>query len=758
MLQDGPQMLQNSNTRAIIDDTQYIEAEQQGFAEILDWAIGLLRRQYLVILVVASLGIGAGFIYLRIATPTYTAQASLVVDLHRSPIVQQEGIFNNDPIEIESQIQIIKSDSVASAVIQKLQLMNDPELRPAGGTISHLIALLHGPTAKSPSDPIGATLAQFENHLSVEQAGGRVITIKYTSTDPDRAAQIANATANGYITDQLDAKYEANRIASGWLQERQRQLGEQADAAQRAVESFKKQNDIVTNDGKPINDQQVNELNSRLIAARAQTSDILARLSHLQAVIRLGPSNPTVNGAISEVNSPITTTLRQQYLELARRENEWSTRYGHDHLAVVNLRNRMQEIHQSIFEELQRAADTAKNDYEVSKQRQEDIQKQLENTVAQSRTANQVLAPLRGLEATAATYRDLYKSFLQQYTGATQPAAFPITEARLISPASPLLLTVKPKPLLILVLSVIGGIGLGFGLAILRDVMDRVFRTARQLEGALKVPCIAVVPLLKGNTKQSAHKIISSGSENTQKALAPGSDVFWTVVNSPLSSFSEAIRSIKLAVDLNMGAGSCKVIGFTSTIPNEGKSTLAAALSQLIAQAHGRVLLVDCDLRNPTLSGILAPRATVGIVDVLSGRSSVAEAILREPKTNMAFLPTGKKIPRFLTSDILSGEPMSKLFEALRQNYDYIVVDLPPLAPIVDVRASTHLIDSAVLAVAWGQTKIGVVEQALRSAPRVYDRLIGTVLNKTDMDFIRRYDSSGRYDYNKHYARYGYTE
>ena len=122
-----------------------------------------------------------------------------------------------------------------------------------------------------------------------------------------------------------------------------------------------------------------------LLQLAAQTSDILARLNHLQAVIRLGPSNPNINGAISDINSPIMMTLRQQYLELARRESEWSARYGHDHLAVVNLRNRMQEIRQSIFDELQRAAETAKNDYEFAKQRQEDIKKQLENTVAQSR-------------------------------------------------------------------------------------------------------------------------------------------------------------------------------------------------------------------------------------------------------------------------------------------------------------------------------------------------------------------------------------
>ena len=179
---------------------------------------------------------------------------------------------------------------------------------------------------------------------------------------------MANAIANAYIADQLEAKYQANRIATNWLQERQLQLREQVDVAQRAVELFKKQNNIITADGR-----------SHWITRRSPTSTadllpralkhlmLLARLNRLQTIVRLGPSDPNVDGAISEINSPIATTLRQQYLELARRESEWSARYGKDHLAVVNLRNRMQEIRTSLFDELRQAAETAKNDYEIAK-------------------------------------------------------------------------------------------------------------------------------------------------------------------------------------------------------------------------------------------------------------------------------------------------------------------------------------------------------------------------------------------------------
>ena len=475
-------------------------------------------------------------------------------------------------------------------------------------------------------------------------------------------------------------------------------------------------------------------------------------------MVRLGPSDTFIDGAISEVNSPLATTLRQQYLELARRESEWSGRYGKDHLAVVNLRNRMLEIRNSLFDELRQAAATAKNDYEIAKLREEEIEKQLANTVAQTRSTSQTQITLAGLEGAATGYRKLYDSFLQQYMGSTQQATFPITEARVISSASPPLKKSKPKTVLVLALSLMGGLALGIGLGVLRDLMDRVFRTTKQLETELQVPCVALVPRVKnGEVSQPWYQVIAD-RYNGHNVTFDDAKVFRTVVDSPLSSFAEAIRSIKLTIDLHMDARPCKVVGFTSTLPNEGKSTIAAALAHLIGQVGGRVLLVDCDLRNPTLTRILARGAAFGIFDVVSKRTSVAEAILKDPKSNLAFLPAGKRIPLFLTSEVLAGELISKLFEVLRQNYDYILVDLPPLAPIIDVRASTHFVDAFLLTVEWGRTKIDMVEQSLKQAPNIYDSLIGTVLNKTDMEAIRRYDTSGRYDRNSHYSRYGYTD
>jgi polysaccharide biosynthesis transport protein len=750
-------MLQRNKTRAPAYDydDRLDAAENSGLNELAEFAIGFARRQYQIILLALVLASGVGFIYLRTTPAVYTAQASIIIDPPRSTFVQQQGLLN-DPIQVESQIEIIRSKAVASAVVKELNLTNDSEFMGSdgGGLLQTLSRRILG-TAESKLDPLERVTAAFLRQLKVDRVEGSwVIQIGFTSRTPERAAQIANATANAYILDQLDAKYQANRTATSWLQERIQQLGVQATAAQRAVEEFKGKNNIVSADGKLLDDQQVGELNSRLVAARGQTADLSARLSRLKTILSAGSADANLEAVTGVETSPIFTGLRQQYLELARRESDWSARFGRDHLAVVNLRTRMQEIRTSMLEELRRYAEATKNDYELAQGRQEEMEKQLTNAVSRSRTTGQAQVTLRELESSATGYRNLYDSFLQRYMGSAQQETFPITEARVISPASPPLNKSKPKSMVVLALSIVGGLGLGLGLGMLREILDHVFRTGARLEEVLQTSCIALVPLLRAQTPSLREKLLNRRYGNHDHNLA-----FETVINEPLSRFSEAIRSVKLAIDLHLATKASKVFGFTSALPNEGKSSVSVAFARLVAQVGKRVILVDCDLRNPSLSRALAPKATIGILDVISGNSLAKEAILKDSKTNMDFLPVVKKTSLFHTSEILASDAMKKLFDELSVYYDYVVVDLSPLAPVVDVRATTHLLDAYVLVVEWGRTNIDVVKKALSGAPGVYDALLGAVLNKTDMALIERYDGYGSgFYHNGYYGRYGYTE
>jgi succinoglycan biosynthesis transport protein ExoP len=182
------------------------------------------------------------------------------------------------------------------------------------------------------------------------------------------------------------------------------------------------------------------------------------------------------------------------------------------------------------------------------------------------------------------------------------------------------------------------------------------------------------------------------------------------------------------------------------------------ALALSIANGGGRVILVDCDLRNPDLSRKLAADAEVGLLDVLAGKVAIEDAIYVDPSTRLAFLPAMVRGRIAHSTEVLASEAMKGLFERLRGSYDYIIVDLSPLAPVVDVRAMTHLVDSFIFVVEWGRTKIEVAEHALSAARGVHDNLLGVVLNKADIGRLSRYESYRGNYYSRYYSRYGYTD
>ena len=839
-------MLQNNKTQSDINREPPAPEIVSG-EETLRFLVSFVRRQFPVIAFLTLLVIALAVIYLITARSSFTAQAQMMIDAHKLQVFQQQSILGDVPIDtaqVESQIEVLKSENVASAVIKNLHLTENPEfVGSGGGLMGTLFSFVFSPfgsdqdQASSEFELNRRAIEAFQDRLNVKRIGlSYVIQIGFRSYDPEHAAQIANALADAYIVDQLEAKYQATRRASVWLQDRIKELRDQVSIAERAVVEFKIKNNIVSTGSadKPLlGQQQVAELSSQLVIARAQTAEARARLDRIGTVLKADLPNATFGATVADtLKNEVVSKLRSQYLELAAREADWSAKYGRDHIAVVNLRNQMREIRNSIFDELKRLGETYKSDYEIAKQREDGVQKELAQSVSQSQETDAASVSLRELQSTAQTYKSLYDNFLQRYMESVQQQSFPITEARLISSASRPLQKSHPKTLLVLAIASFGGMILGFGLGMLRDLSDRVFRTTEQIESLLKIDCIGLVPLLVGDEAGEAskakvdpsnpetiargqnesptiansllsrlteaigsyalvsdlHGTIKSAKGKTNAFVSSLSDkanpaaglsqsperasnssgprtivrddsAHWAVVNAPFSRFAEAMRSIKLAVDLNDVVKANRVIGFTSSLPNEGKSTVAVAVAQLMSQVGKRTIVVDCDLRNPSLSRALAPSANSGLLEVITGKASLEEVIWTEPSLNLSFLPVVTKSRLAHSNEILYSAPMKKLFEQLRESYDYVIVDFPPLAPIVDVRGAAHLVDSFVFVIEWGRTKIDIVEHVLGHASDVYENLVGVVLNKVDMNLFGRYASHREnYYYNKHYARYGYTE
>src|SRR5262245_14830297 len=349
-------MLQRTRAQPLVEVSGSEGSGQNGVGELVDFALGFLRRQYLLILILMLLGGAVGVIFLKITPPTYTAHAKIIIAPHRSQFIQQQSIFADAPIDnaqMESQIQILQSKAIVGSVVEKLKLADDPEfVSPPVGLIRRVLQVLTTSTAEpkldatSTAEPkLDATetaMATLTDRLTFKRVGlSFLIEIGASSRSPDKSERIANAVAAAFIDDQQKTKHQANRIASTWLQERLQQLSEQSTTAERAVVEFKQQNNIVSAAGKRIDEQNLGDLSGRLADARTHTSDVLARLTRIESIIRSWNPNATLDASVSEeLTSPILTPLRQQYLELSRKEGEYSAQYGRDHHAVVNLRNK----------------------------------------------------------------------------------------------------------------------------------------------------------------------------------------------------------------------------------------------------------------------------------------------------------------------------------------------------------------------------------------------------------------------------------
>src|ERR1700682_2981701 len=702
-----------------------------------------LGRQWRLIALVAGLAIIVGAVYVAISPFRYTAQADMIIDTKRVTWTQSEMASENRTVEdaqVESEMETTKSEKVAAAVIRRLNLTEDPEFVGVGWGLRRRIFTFFKLTGGMEQDPSKEelkrrALSTLKANLRVTRLGRSYLQqINYTSLDRDKAARIANEFADAYIEDQLQAKFEATRRASAWLEQRIRELRQQASDAYREVQDFKSQNSIIIGvDGKLASEVELDQLGIALAKARADTSQAKAKLDRITRVLEQRSDkesfkipDPVVTDALS---NPVITKLRQQFLDDQNKESEWSARYGSDHLAARNLRAEMAALQRAIWDEISRIAESYKSELQIAKSQEEAIDKRMMEVFQKSGSTRQSQVRLRELETAANSYRGIYETFLSRFTQSVQQQSFPSTEARVVSLASPPRAPSSPKIGLTLALATLCGMGLGIMSAFAREQMNRQIHTRAQLEKLLGTSCLAVLPAfpqkrpvlrkLHGATRESgAFRQLSEGA--------------------PFSATAEAMRYIKVAIDLHPTGG--KVIGIVSALPGEGKTTVAAGFAAFVAKSGARTLLIDADLRNPSMTRALGYVNAPGLVNMVADESKFDDLVITDSKFKFDFLPSSTRMKPSNSSDILNSPAMKDMLRAAKSDYDYVLVDLPPILPVVDVKAVAHLFDAFVLVVEWGSTSTDEIVKAVSASPIVQERLLGAVLNKADEAVMRRFE------------------
>ena len=713
-------------------------------------------RQWKFIGGVTALVLLIGAVYLARQVPVYTAAAQVLLDPSKEKAGgAQDAILTDavldDPM-LESQMAIIRSTVLLRRVVEKERLVSDPEFgsRPSAGgwtvlstihsffaqsTPSELASPKSGSLQGPASSEVTATVENLKGSIAVSRTGlAYLINISVKSVDPARAARLANAVADAYVVDKLDARFEAARRASGWLGDRLDELRKQLRESEQAVAQFRADNNLVgSTSATTLNQEQLGQLNARLVSTRADTAEKKARLDLLDRVTKAGGSLASLPDAM---NSPGLADLRKQESDISRKEADLLARYSDRHPSVVNVRAEMSDVRRAISAELQRQAGNVKNEYELAKARQDAIEKTLRELTGQTDLDNSKAITLRELERTAAVNKSMFEDFLQRAKITQEQSTFQARDLRVITPALPPDSPSAPNKRQTMLVALVLGLMAGLGGAYLLERLNAGFTSPRQVEDMLHMPLLASISHFDDRDLTVEGAVIPI-------ALYP--------VAKPLSRLSEAMRSLRSGIQMADVDNPPKVLQVTSTMPGEGKTTIALTLATSAAQSGMKVMFIDADLRRPAASRFFKMDQNHGLVEYLIGAAQIKDIVEKRPEAGYWVLPAGGKTQN--PSDLLNSEKFRELISQLKKNFDLVIIDTPPTGPVIDATVVSQSVDKVIFIVKWAATAREMVERAVEHL-QGHKKIAGIVFNHVNDNEAQKYGKYAYYYGGSYYKTY----
>jgi len=721
--------------------------------------INFLWRRWKLILGVAALAMLIAFVHLARVTPLYAANVQILLEPPKARVLGQNQVISDpalDAVAFEGQLSIIRSTVLLRRVVDKEKLLGDPEFGSAPATATggwQPVSAIKFFFSKQPppgssaepanstpdENPIGvipanvlAVIGNLQGALEVKRAPGQanLINIGFTSTNPARSARLANAIGDAYVVDGLDARYEAALRASNWLNDRVVELRQQLRDSEQAVAEFRAQNNLpASTSGATLSQEQLAQLNGRLVAARTEVAERKAQLD----MLRMAEGRGGNLAGLSEVTSiGAVADLRKQLAELSRQEADLSTHYSDKYPALVNIHAQMQDVRRQIGVEIQRAATKISEDYQLAKAREDALVKALREATGQTGLDAAKTITLRELERTAAVNKSLFEDFLQRSRITQEQSTFEPRDSRIITPALPPGGPSFPKKSQVLLIALVLGLAAGGGGAYVIELLNRGFTTPSEVESMLQAPVLASISHMRDTD-------LTFDGEIATMPMMP--------FIKPMSRFSESIRALRSGVQMADVDNPPKVLQFTSTLPAEGKTTIALSLAASAAQSGLKVLFIDCDLRQPSATRFFGLEKEKGLVDYLIDAVKLEEIVHFQETTRFWMLPSGAKTQN--PSDLLGSERLKKLVERFRDKFDLVVIDTPPLGPVIDpLVVAQHVADKVIYVVRWSSTPREMVQRSMRQLSG-HGGLAGVVFNHVNDRQAQKY---GKYGYSYYYG------
>jgi len=681
-------------------------------------------------------------------TPIYRASGSIAINKPDYNLVNFKDSGNMgaefyDPTDLDTEVNILQSDLLALDVIRRLNLDKMPEFggKPGGPSSALSLDPLQADSARA-----AALLGAFKSGLRVSlKPNTRIVVIQYTSTNAQVASNIVNTLASTYVEQNFKTKFESTMQASDWLTKQLEDLQMRVETSQEKLVKYQKEHEILGTDEKQnIITEKLGELNKQLTSAEAERmqKESLYRLVQGGDVDAVATAASILESTGTGGASPssLLTGLHTKQADLKIQVAELSTQFGPAYPKVAQLNSQLDEIGHQIELELKKMAERVKGEYLAALQQEQLLGAQFDRQKQEANKLNENAIEYSLLKRDVDTNRQLYEGLLEKLKEAGVTAGLKSNNIRVVDVARAPTAPTEPNIPRNLAFALVLGLTSGVGLAFLLENMDNTVRTTEQAQVVSGLPPLGMIPL--GSTNAT-----SSGGFKRLNVASSKEVVELVTVSRPQSQMAESYRALRTSLLLSNLGSPPKVIMITSARPQEGKTTTSINVAIVLAQKGVRVLLIDADLRRPSVHKTLGMGPRSGLSNVLTGSATLEQTITRSPiLPNLSILAAGTPPPN--PAELLASAQMKDMLDDLREQYDHIVIDTPPTLSVTDAVVLSPRVDSVVLVIRSGQTTKQALRRSRDILMQVNARVTGVLLNAVDLsspDYYYYYEYQGKY-------------
>ncbi len=698
-----------SRVRAVSVETLEERREDPNEIDLLAYWRVLVKRRWLVLSVLAT-AVGLSLLLTLMATPIYRATAVMQIDNEEQTVVQMGTMVSagSDPQFLQTQYELLQSRSLAERVVDDIALDADALKRlDQPGWLDRIKRLLRpeeaartGAADTNPRATMAVATEVVQGGLSIEPVrNSRLVRIHYDSTVPAFSARVANALAEGFIASGLERRFGASSYTKTYLEDQLATTKARLEDSERQLVAFaQKENLVSSSDGQSLAGQNLGDLNAALADAQAQRIRAQARWSQAQAAS--GAALPA-----DMLSASIIRTLQQQRANLQGTYQQKLQVFQPDYPEMQQLKGQMDDLDKQISSELRNIRASVKAEFDAAASQERLLQGQLNSLRTAALDVDGRSIDYNIIKREVDTNRQLYDGLLQRYKEAGVVGDVRSNNISIVDRAQVPGWRFKPNFAQNLAIGLLLGLILGVLLAFVLEFLDDTIKTPDDVEQRLRLAVLGIVPRLRKQVPEEAVKDLRS-------------------------AFSESYRSVRTALQFSTDHGVPRVLLITSAGPIEGKSTTALILARNFAQMGKRVLLIEADLRNPSLHKSLGIRSEVGLSNLLAGAQSVAEAVLSTTDDNLNVVLAGPLPPN--PAELLSGSRLVSFLTLASEKYDQVIIDGPPVMGIADAPILANLADGTLLVVHSGKTRISTAQAAVKRLHSARAQIVGSVLTQYD--------------------------